>query len=202
MLRAAAAPDADRTSISVADLARAGLLPARWAPHRGACTVLVLWHLGERLEVPARMRVDLARLRLDLGATAASPPVLVVLSRRHLRSTRGLPRGRWYMAAPCCGRRCLGLVLVPAGEIGEACWQCRYCAGLVPPAQRLSHRQRILRAAEKAEDADLRRPKESLAAWRKRNRRALAIRQRLGGAEDRAATVLDGEIARLDDDRE
>ena len=35
MLSAAAAPDADRASISVADLARAGLLPARWAPHRG-----------------------------------------------------------------------------------------------------------------------------------------------------------------------
>jgi hypothetical protein len=192
---------ADQATISVADLAKAGALPVRWAPHQGGEAVLGLWHQDEQLELPVTVRVDLAWLRLDLGATAMSSAVQVILHRRLLQSQRGQPRGRWYMTAPCCGRRCLMLALArPADGAGAAAWACRHCAGLDPPARGLSSRQRLLRAAEKAADADLRRPKESLAAWRKRNRRALAVRRRLGGAEDRAASSLDGQIARLDDD--
>ena len=69
--------------------------------------------------------------------------------------------------------------------------------GRNPTCARLSHRQRILRAAERAEDADLRRPKESRAAWQKRNHRARATRHRLGEVEDRAAAMLGRQIARL-----
>ena len=186
MLSAAAAPDADRASISVADLAGAGLLPARWAPHRGACAVLVLGHLGERLEVLARVRVDLARLRLDLGATAASPPVPVVLSRRLLRSTRGLPRGRWYMTAPCCGRRCLVLLLSPPERLVRPPGR----AGTVQPSSHLRSVYHIARGS----CGPPRGPRMRTCGVRRRAVRLgeseIAVRVSLGSAWARSRTAL------------
>ena len=106
--------------------------------------------------------------------------------------------GRWWLCCEGCARWVAGLALAGPSEAPEARhWRCRSCLGLPLPAQRLSPRQRLMQALERAEDAHIRRPNEIRQRWFRRLARAEAVRRRASQSAARAEERFNAEVVDL-----